>query len=91
MQDIASEEEKKNLEVEKIEKDLQTSVHEKCKKSKEDDLDDTDEIEDLLCDMMIQTTTTHFQHPRQPSQSYGINSLRQSSYHHHHHHQCSYD
>lgn len=47
-----------------------------------------DDLEDLLCDMMIQTSSSHFQHPRQPMQNYGHGmhgSLRQGSYHHHHH------
>jgi hypothetical protein len=44
-------------------------------------LDDTDEL-DLLNDMMIQPSSTHFQHPRQPSQNYAhcVNSYRQNSY-----------
>uniref|UniRef100_A0A182NN61 Uncharacterized protein n=1 Tax=Anopheles dirus TaxID=7168 RepID=A0A182NN61_9DIPT len=53
----------------------------------------TDDLEDLLCDMMIQTSS-HFQHSRQNSQGYGhgaITSFRQTTtggagYHHHHHH-----
>lgn len=49
----------------------------------------SDDLEDILCDMMIQTSTSHFQHPRQPMQNYGHGmhgSLRQGGYHHHHHH-----
>ncbi|XP_055634848.1 segmentation protein cap'n'collar isoform X2 [Toxorhynchites rutilus septentrionalis] len=49
----------------------------------------SDDLEDLLCDMMIQTSSSHFQHPRQPMQNYGHGmhgSLRQGGYHHHHHH-----
>lgn len=44
-------------------------------------LDDTDEL-DLLSDMMIQPSSTHFQHPRQPSQNYAhcVNSYRQNGY-----------
>lgn len=44
-------------------------------------LDDTDEL-DLLNDMMIQPSSTHFQHPRQPSQNYAhcVNSYRQNGY-----------
>lgn len=45
-------------------------------------LDDTDEL-DLLSDMMIQPSSGHFQHPRQPSQnSYAhcVNSYRQNGY-----------
>uniref|UniRef100_A0A182WK36 Uncharacterized protein n=1 Tax=Anopheles minimus TaxID=112268 RepID=A0A182WK36_9DIPT len=53
----------------------------------------TDDLEDLLCDMMIQTSS-HFQHTRQNTQGYGhgaMSSFRQtttggSGYHHHHHH-----
>uniref|UniRef100_A0A2M4DKG2 Putative bzip transcription factor nrf1 n=1 Tax=Anopheles darlingi TaxID=43151 RepID=A0A2M4DKG2_ANODA len=52
----------------------------------------TDELEDLLCDMMIQTSS-HFQHSRQNTQGYGhgMSSFRQTTtgaggYHHHHHH-----
>ncbi|XP_055614334.1 death-associated protein kinase related-like, partial [Uranotaenia lowii] len=54
----------------------------------------SDDLEELLCDMMIQTSSSHFQHPRQPMQNYGHGmhhgSLRQTGYHHlnhHHHHQ----
>lgn len=49
----------------------------------------SDDLEDILCDMMIQTSSPHFQHPRQPMQNYGHGmhgSLRQGGYHHHHHH-----
>lgn len=49
----------------------------------------SDDLEDILCDMMIQTSSSHFQHPRQPMQNYGHGmhgSLRQGGYHHHHHH-----
>ncbi|XP_062703305.1 segmentation protein cap'n'collar isoform X2 [Aedes albopictus] len=49
----------------------------------------SDDLEDILCDMMIQTSASHFQHPRQPMQNYGHGmhgSLRQGGYHHHHHH-----
>lgn len=45
-------------------------------------LDDTDEL-DLLSDMMIQPSSGHFQHPRQPSQNYAqhcVNSYRQNGY-----------
>lgn len=44
-------------------------------------LNDTDEI-DLLNEMMIQPSSTHFQHPRQPSQNYAhcVNSYRQNGY-----------
>lgn len=45
-------------------------------------LDDTDEL-DLLNEMMIQPSSTHFQHPRQPSQNYAqhcVNSYRQNGY-----------
>uniref|UniRef100_A0A182PJ22 Uncharacterized protein n=1 Tax=Anopheles epiroticus TaxID=199890 RepID=A0A182PJ22_9DIPT len=53
----------------------------------------TDDLEDLLCDMMIQTSS-HFQHSRQNTQGYGhgaMSSFRQTAtggagYHHHHHH-----
>ena len=53
----------------------------------------TDDLEDLLCDMMIQTSS-HFQHTRQNTQGYGhgaMGSFRQTAtggagYHHHHHH-----
>lgn len=49
-----------------------------------------DDLEDLLCDMMIQTSASPFQHPRQPMQNYGHGmhhgSLRPNGYHHHHHH-----
>ncbi|XP_058811889.1 segmentation protein cap'n'collar isoform X2 [Topomyia yanbarensis] len=48
-----------------------------------------DDLDNLLCDMMIQTSSGHFQHPRQPMQNYGHGmhgSLRQGGYHHHHHH-----
>ncbi|XP_053676062.1 segmentation protein cap'n'collar [Anopheles nili] len=52
-----------------------------------------DDLDDLLCDMMIQTSS-HFQHTRQNTQGYGhgaMTSFRQtttggSGYHHHHHH-----
>lgn len=50
-------------------------------------LDESDEL-DLLSEMMIQPSSTHFQHPRQPpSQNYGhaMNSYRQGGYHHPHH------
>ncbi|XP_050095923.1 segmentation protein cap'n'collar isoform X2 [Anopheles aquasalis] len=65
-----------------------------CSASSEDNLDApaTDELEDLLCDMMIQTSS-HFQHSRQNTQGYGhgMSSFRQTTtgaggYHHHHHH-----
>lgn len=44
-------------------------------------LDDTEEL-DLLNEMMIQPSTPHFQHPRQPSQNYAhcVNSYRQNGY-----------
>lgn len=44
-------------------------------------LDDTDEL-DLLNEMMIQPSSTHFQHPRQPNQNYAhcVNSYRQNGY-----------
>lgn len=44
-------------------------------------LDDTDEL-DLLNEMMIQPSSTHFQHPRQPTQNYAhcVNSYRQNGY-----------
>lgn len=44
--------------------------------------DDTDEL-DLLNEMMVQPSSTHFQHPRQPSQNYAhcVNSYRQNGYH----------
>jgi hypothetical protein len=44
-------------------------------------LDDTDDL-DLLNDMMIQPSTPHFQHPRQPNQNYAhcVNSYRQNGY-----------
>lgn len=47
-------------------------------------LDESDDL-DLLSDMMIQPSTTHFQHPRQPNQNYvghGMNAYRQGGYHH---------
>lgn len=44
-------------------------------------LDDNEDLE-LLNDMMIQPSTAHFQHPRQPNQNYAhcVNSYRQNSY-----------
>lgn len=44
-------------------------------------LDDTDDL-DLLNEMMIQPSSTHFQHPRQPNQNYAhcVNSYRQNGY-----------
>lgn len=44
-------------------------------------LDESDDF-DLLSDMMIQPSSTHFQHPRQPSQNYAhcVNSYRQNGY-----------
>lgn len=45
--------------------------------------DDTNELEELLCDMMIQSSSTTFQHPRAvQGYGHGVNSFRQSSYHH---------
>ncbi|GAB0095618.1 segmentation protein cap'n'collar [Sergentomyia squamirostris] len=47
--------------------------------------DDTNELEELLCDMMIQSSSGTFQHPRSvQGYGHGMNSYRQSSYHHHH-------
>lgn len=44
-------------------------------------LDDNEDLE-LLNDMMIQPSTAHFQHPRQPNQNYAhcVNSYRQNGY-----------
>lgn len=44
-------------------------------------LDETDDL-DLINEMMIQPSTPHFQHPRQPSQNYAhcVNSYRQNGY-----------
>lgn len=44
-------------------------------------LDETDDL-DLLNEMMIQPSSTHFQHPRQPNQNYAhcVNSYRQNGY-----------
>ncbi|KAL7021794.1 hypothetical protein ACKWTF_012029 [Chironomus riparius] len=44
-------------------------------------LDETEDL-DLLSEMMIQPSATHFQHPRQTNQNYAhcVNSYRQSSY-----------
>lgn len=43
-------------------------------------LDDTDDLE-LLNEMMIQPSSTHFQHPRQPNQNYAhCVNYRQNSY-----------
>ncbi|XP_059621555.1 segmentation protein cap'n'collar isoform X2 [Phlebotomus argentipes] len=45
--------------------------------------DDTNELEELLCDMMIQSSSASFQHPRSvQGYGHGVNSFRQSSYHH---------
>uniref|UniRef100_A0A6B2E650 Putative bzip transcription factor nrf1 n=1 Tax=Phlebotomus kandelakii TaxID=1109342 RepID=A0A6B2E650_9DIPT len=45
--------------------------------------DDTNELEELLCDMMIQSSSATFQHPRSvQGYGHGVNSFRQSSYHH---------
>ncbi|XP_055677774.1 segmentation protein cap'n'collar isoform X3 [Lutzomyia longipalpis] len=45
--------------------------------------DDTNELEELLCDMMIQSSSAPFQHPRSvQGYGHGVNSFRQSSYHH---------
>ncbi|XP_058449720.1 segmentation protein cap'n'collar isoform X2 [Malaya genurostris] len=76
-------------------KELGTSTPEKDQGISVDVESDTtagsaaDDLENLLCDMMIQTSSGHFQHPRQPMQNYGHGmhgTLRQSGYHHHHHH-----
>uniref|UniRef100_U5EX80 Putative bzip transcription factor nrf1 n=1 Tax=Corethrella appendiculata TaxID=1370023 RepID=U5EX80_9DIPT len=92
-----SDEEKKNLEVERIEEELKNSspldnLESDCyssgasggSNSRTCSLSEASDDLDLLCDMMIQTPTTHFQHPRQPPQNYG-HTMRQGGYHHHHH------
>ena len=44
--------------------------------------DESDDISILNNDMMIQSSTSHFQHPRQPSQNYAhcVNGYRQNNY-----------
>lgn len=44
-------------------------------------LDENEDL-DLINDMMIQPSTAHFQHPRQPNQNYAhcVNSYRQNGY-----------
>lgn len=44
--------------------------------------DESEDLNILNNDMMIQSSSTHFQHPRQPSQNYAhcVNGYRQNSY-----------